>query len=182
MYEIIKDIELNLDPYIKSIYSFTSFYSLVLKCLLVLIEKNNDKINILFKEKNQIENYKGLCLFNFPNDEVIEYMSKDKKKKKGIKPLEYTFDFNAKLFSKTQDSNVLIYNKKAEFIVRNKVLEVFMRTIEIIYDEELDIDLKNIYTDFGYLYDEYIKSTGIYEKYTIIDFYDKETAEVIDNH
>ena len=168
-----------MDPYIKTINTKTQFYNIVLKCLINLIEKNNEKVNIVFKENNMIENYKALCLFNFPNDEVIEYNSKDKKKKKGIKPLEYTFDINAKLFSKTQDANVLIYNKKAEFIVRNKVLELFMRSIEIIYDEELDIDLKKIYTEFGKAYDDIIISTGIYEKYTIVDFYDK--SEIQDN-
>jgi hypothetical protein len=69
---------------------------------------------------------------------------------------------------------VLIYNKKAELVIRNKLFEMFIRHIEIQIDQDADIDYKMMYREFGSLYDDIIKSTGIYEKYIKIDFIESE--------
>ena len=96
--------------------------------------KSNTKVDIRFAEKlNQDNEYSALCIYDISREKK-EVVLKDKKKKKGIKSPDYDFDINAGFFTIPSNLNILIYNKKAELVVRNKIFEVFIRYIEMLYD------------------------------------------------
>jgi hypothetical protein len=136
-------------------------------------KSNSSKFNIQFKDKLNDKEYMALCVYDVIS-EKREVIIKDKRKKKGIKSPDYEFDINASYFTIPQEYEVLIYNKKAELVLRNKIFEIFIRTIEMQNDQDAEIDYKAMYNQFGQYYENIIKETGVYEKYLKLDFLEKE--------
>lgn len=156
-----------------------------------MIEKGNniDKINFIFKQredgqplqiidleemKARILKYQAFCVYSLPDssNNIIDTtdFTKDTKKKKPVKAPEFSMDLKtAKLYQKNSEHNIIIYDKTAEFIVRNKILEESIR----IYNHELET--KAIFRQFNEMYENIIDSMQIYDiiqfySYTINDF------------
>jgi hypothetical protein len=185
-------VKYNADPYLKDIINKlgdalnTSYYNMIIKAFTNLLangSQHNDKINITFKDcrnislENNLKEYKALCVYNMSEDveeifESVEFSSK--KKKKGMRPPEFRFETSAKYFTRTPEFNVLIYNKKAEFLIRNKIFEVIVKNFETVTDHELDIDTKSLFLKFNEVYEEMVEQTGIQEKLLCLKFKEKE--------
>jgi hypothetical protein len=156
-----------------------------------MIEKGNniDKINFIFKQREEAQplqhigieelrerfnKYQAFCVYSLPDstNNIIDTtdFTKDTKKKKPIKAPEFNMDMKtAKLYQKNSEHNILIYDKTAEFIVRNKILEESIR----IYNHELET--KAIFKQFNELYEDVMESMQIYDfiqyySYTVNDF------------
>jgi hypothetical protein len=145
--------------------------------------KHADKINIQFKETKEgtihdrFKEYKALCVLEIAEtlEDIFEEAEfKDKKKKKGIRTPEFRFETSARYLTRTQEFNILIYNKKAEFLIRNKIFEIIIKHLETITEHELDIETKNMFIKFNELYEAMIDRTGIYEKLLCLRFKDNE--------
>ena len=137
--EILSDLEYNYDYILKYSMKFLSnckdkntqtllkFYSRIIKCLCSMLEKGirSEKINFIFRPaadpvdfKSRITKYVAICKY-IPNDTLeniinsVEYLSvKDPKRKKPLRLPEFDLETKtSKNFAKTQDHNVLIYNK-----------------------------------------------------------------------
>lgn len=188
--EILSDINLNNDYILKNLMEKLEteinphFYSLIIKGLCSLIEKgiSIDKINFIFKNSNEIINipyeekiqsYQAFCQYN-PNEDILNTLEtvdyiKDSKKKKPIKAPEFDNEFkNSKYFNKTPDHNVLIYDKIAEIVVRNKILENCIKSINT------EIDTKPIFKRVNEVYDELLSTSDIYN---MIQFYSYQPNE-----
>ena len=158
------------------------YYEEIVGALLSLLEKQNhvDKININFKSaeapveslEEKLTKYQGLCVLE--NSERIkdslermEY-AKDTKKKKAFKVPDVEHERNTKAFQKTPEINVLFFDKKAEFITRNKVLEAFLKLYHNKF--ELEIDSKTIFKVYNEFYDANMDETGIFNKIQTFKF------------
>jgi hypothetical protein len=149
---------------------------------------NTDKINIKFKEEStlsledKMKELKALCVYELSEDfeTIFENadFSKDKKKKKGMRSPDFRFNTNIKYFNRTGEfTNILIYNKHAEFVIRNKVFEVIVKALETITDHELDVETKNLFIKFNELYEEMIDKTEIYNRILCLRFKEAEETE-----
>ncbi len=151
----------------------TEFYNTIIKALLILLEKSQhiEKINLNFKQEDQpnitikekITKYSGYCIIN-NSDATLEYLekleyAKDTKKKKAFKVPDVDQERGVKTFQKNANINVLFYDKKAEFITRNKVLEAFLKLYHNKF--EIDIDSKTIFKMFNEFYDAKMQTTEI---------------------
>jgi len=158
------------------------YYEVIVKALMNLLEKQNhtDKINIIFKSaespietlEEKIVKYQGFCVLNNSEkmEESMEKMefAKDTKKKKAFKVPDFSDERNAKAFQKTPEINLLFYDKKAEFITRNKVLEAFLKLYHNKF--ELEIDSKTIYKVYNEFYDGIMSETDLYNKIQTFKF------------
>jgi hypothetical protein len=158
---------------------------MIVRSFISLLANGNhtERINIQFKDtkeasiEDRYKDYKALCVLDMADDlvEIFEEVEfKDKKKKKGIRSPEFRFETSAKYFTRTPEFNILIYNKKAEFLIRNKVFEVIIKTYETMTEVELDIETKNLFLKFNELYEGMIDRTEIYEKLLCLRFKDNE--------
>jgi hypothetical protein len=140
--------------------SFKLIYEMLMKALLIQVEKGNDKINLHFSTAENLENYydrhfkkKAYCLINTHEDlgsllDTVEYV-RDKKLKKLKLPSIEIDGKNAKIFTSKVDHistvnnvnygyTVLVEDTYAEFFVSLKILESFLRVIFTKYDPEID--------------------------------------------
>lgn len=174
--DVISDINLSGD------YIFNEFcqrlkehiiinlYSNLVKALCLMIEKghNIDKINFVFKNTNHIQKlgfeekiatYQAFCILEMIDNysdilDSVEYI-KDSKKKKAIKAPEFDDQLIiAKYYQKNQDHNLLIYDKTAEFIIRNRILESFLRFVNN------EVDSKPIFKTFNDIYESVLNDFG----------------------
>jgi len=154
----------------------------VLKALLLLLEKAQqiEKINITFKQMDQqditieerLSKFSGYCLVNNSDKTIqslerLEY-AKDTKKKKAFKVPDVDHERGVKSFQKTPEINVLFYDKKAEFITRNKVLEAFLKLYHNKF--EIEIDSKTIFKVFNEFYDAVMDSADLETKIQTFKF------------
>ena len=103
----------------------------------------------------KLSKYSGYCIIEnsgkvLQSLERLEY-AKDTKKKKAFKVPDVDYERGVKTFQKTPEINVLLYDKKAEFITRNKVLEAFLKLYHNKF--EIEIDSKTIFKVFNEFYD-----------------------------
>jgi len=169
------------------------YYSIVLKALILLLEKfqHSDKINFNFKPLEQpdttveekLGKYSGYCVIN-NSDRIIDSLerleyAKDTKKKKAFKVPDLEHERGVKTFQKTPEINVLFYDKKVEFITRNKVLEAFLKLYHNKY--EIEIDSKTIFKVFNEFYDSNMDGSDLEHRIQSFrfDIYDvvEEVAE-----
>ena len=156
-----------------------------------MIEKgvNIDKINFIFKSKEEgsdfssgsssgygsadikerFSKYQAFCVYELPDitSAIIDTsdFGKDSKKKKPVKAPEFSSDLkNSKLYQKNAEHNVLIYDKIAEFIVRNKILEESIRA----FNNELET--KVIFKQFNEAYDSFVNSLPIFNHIQLYTF------------
>jgi hypothetical protein len=154
----------------------------MLKALLLLLEKSQhtEKINIIFKQLDQpdisieekLSKFSGYCIINnsektIESLERLEY-TKDTKKKKAFKVPDVDHERAVKSFQKTPEINVLFYDKKAEFITRNKVLESFLKLYHNKF--EIEIDSKTIFKVFNEFYDGIMDSSDLGTKIQTFKF------------
>lgn len=159
-----------VDPFNKE------YYNIILRALIILLEKNQhvEKINLNFKPvensdtnlEDKVSKYSGYCILeNSPvtlqSLDRLEYV-KDTKKKKAFKAPELDNERGVKLFQKTHELNVLIYDRKAEFITRNKVLEAFLKLYHNKF--EIEIESKTIFKVFNEFYDGIMESSDLNKK------------------
>lgn len=175
--------EKNIDEFDKE------YYEIIVKALLGHLEKQNhvDKIDIKFKSaetpvetlEEKIAKYQGLCYIE--NSERIlgslERMefAKDTKKKKAFKVPDISDERSPKAFQKTPEITLLFYDKKAEFITRNKVLEAFLKTYHNKF--EIEIDSKTIFKVYNEFYDANMSDIELFEK---IQTYKFEVHDVVE--
>jgi hypothetical protein len=158
------------------------YYEVIVKALFHLLEKQSqmDKININFKPadakvetlEEKLVKYQGLCVLEnsekmISSLEKMEF-AKDTKKKKAFKVPDVSDERNAKAFQKTAEINILFYDKKAEFITRNKVLEAFLKLYHNKF--ELEIDSKTIFKVYNELYDSIFVENDLYNKIQTFKF------------
>jgi hypothetical protein len=148
------------------------YYSIILKALISLLEKTNhiDKINLNFKAAeadvsmdSKLSKFSGYCIIEnsqktLESLDKLEY-AKDTKKKKAFKVPDVDHERNVKTFQKTADINVLFYDKKAEFITRNKVLEAFLKLYHNKF--EIEIDSKTIFKVFNEFFDSNMEASDL---------------------
>lgn len=139
------------------------FYPLIIRALCNFSEKGTyiEKINFVFKNNyftkfdNNILKYQAISKldmdYNF--EEILETVNFIKDQKKRIKVPEFEEDIRiSRYFQKTADHNILIYDKIAEFIIRNKLLEICLRMIPN------EIDTKQAYILFNKYYEDLISN------------------------
>jgi hypothetical protein len=175
--EILSSQDTHFDFIFKSFFYSTldkmtnlNFYPLLIKVLMTMLEKgiNHDKIELSFKASDnsfsaeKISQYHALCRYELPESPSAILDStdfiKDSKKKKPISIPDFNKEHKtSKVFSSTQEHRVLIYDKQAEFILRNKILECFLRAINF------ESDVKPIYKAFNEQYDILVSSLPLFE-------------------
>lgn len=148
----------------------------------MLLEKSqhSDKINITFKQLDQpditieekLSKFASYCIINnsfrtIASLERLDY-AKDTKKKKAFKVPDFDHERGVKSFQKTPEINVLFYDKKAEFITRNKVLEAFLKLYHNKF--EIEIDSKTIFKVFNEFYDGIMDSSDLETKIQTFKF------------
>jgi hypothetical protein len=160
---------------------------MIINSLIYLLINGSEKITFQFKETSQdisleqrIKNYKAFCILEMEEDihtifENVEF--RDKKKKKGMRTPEFKFETSAKYFTRTPEFNVLIYNKKAEFLIRNKIFEIVIKQFETITEHELEIETVALFLRFNELYEEVIQRVNISENILTFEFKDGEQQE-----
>ena len=158
------------------------YYEVITTALLNHLEKQNhvDKIDIKFKPadspvetlEEKIAKYQGLCVIE-NSERVIDSLermefAKDTKKKKAFKVPDVSDERGPKAFQKTPEINLLFYDKKAEFITRNKVLEAFLKHYHNKF--ELEIDSKTIFKVYNEFYDANMNQTDLFNKIQTLKF------------
>lgn len=177
--DVLSDINLNNDYFMKNIFEKLSdlpskqFYSQIIKLSCSMIEKgiNIDKINFVFKSYSnndksfdeRISRYQAFCVFDMNErfEDILDSTDyiRDMKRKKPLKSPEFDNELKvAKLFQPHAELPVLIYNKTAEFIIRNKILESCLRCINS------DMETKPIFKLFNDLYEKSIISLDLMNK------------------
>jgi hypothetical protein len=170
--EILANQDTHYDYIFKTLYytkfdkvTNIQFYPLIIKSLITMLEKgvNLDKIDFAFKSSDmsfsaeKISQYQAFCRYELSESPSIILDStdfiKDSKKKKPISIPDFNKELKtSKVFSTTSDYKVLIYDKQAEFILRNKILESFLRATNF------EADVKPIYKTFNEQYDILLSS------------------------
>lgn len=170
-----------VDPQTKLPLVDISFYPLIVKSLCLMIERGVciNKINFVFKSpsnkvfEDDIKKYQAFCKYDLNDDYTTILENSDftkDHKKKPVKVPEFEEDLKtSKYFQKTVDHNILIYDKVAEFIIRNKILESAIRTIHN------DIDTKPIFKTFNEAYEQVV-STSLIE--STIQSYSIKPSEI----
>lgn len=148
-----------------------------------MIEKSLhlEKINLNFKGfdnnaesislQDKLSKYNGYCIIEnsqkvFSSLERLEY-AKDTKKKKAFKVPDLE-EKGVKAFQKSANINILLYDKKVEFITRNKVLEAFLKLYHNKF--EIDIDSKTIFKVFNEFYDANMNFSEFADKIQTFNF------------
>jgi hypothetical protein len=116
--------------------------------------------------------FSGYCIINNSEKTInslerLEY-AKDTKKKKAFKVPDLDHERGVKSFQKTPEINVLFYDKKAEFIARNKVLEAFLKLYHNKF--EIEIDSKTIFKVFNEFYDSIMDCSDLETKIQTFKF------------
>ena len=116
--------------------------------------------------------FSGYCIINNSEKTInslerLEY-AKDTKKKKAFKVPDLDHERAVKSFQKTPEINVLFYDKKAEFIARNKVLEAFLKLYHNKF--EIEIDSKTIFKVFNEFYDPIMDCSDLETKIQTFKF------------
>lgn len=169
--KIISELDINTDYILKDLLEKYSndnnpinieFYPMIIKSLCFLCEKGTwiDKINLIFKKsysnpnfENKISSYQAYCKLNMNEspEEIMEVVNFVRESKKKLKIPEFDEEITiSRYFTKTADHNILIYDKNAEFIIRNKLFEMCLRTINF------DVDMRQAFITFNKQYDELI--------------------------
>jgi hypothetical protein len=175
--EILASQDTHYDYIFKSLYytkldkvTNIQFYPMVIKALITMLEKgvNVDKIDFVFKSSDmsfsaeKISKYQAFCRYELSESPSIILDStdfiKDSKKKKPMSIPDFNKELKtSKVFSTTSDYKVLIYDKQAEFILRNKILESFLRATNF------EADVKPIYKTYNEQYDILVSSLPLLE-------------------
>jgi hypothetical protein len=167
-----------------------NFYPLIMKSVCLMIDRgiNADKINFISKPAGQvssiekIKQYEAFCQIELDYNcqellENVEYV-KHSNKKKPIKAPEFDSEMKlAKLYQRTPEHNVLIYDKSSELVIRNKILECCLR---VICTNE--IESKPIFKNFNNLYDTYVSSNDIYNITQFYSYSNNITDDVNNNN
>jgi hypothetical protein len=184
--EILSRLELQIDPIVVSIVNSTEplLYSYIIQALCSLLEKgmNLDKINFIFRPPLSISNnqeqltlpdyskkYVALCIQELSEhyDDILNNVEfvKDKKKKP-IKVPEFDNDIKiSRYFQRTDDiKDVLIYDKYAEFVIRNKVLENCLKILSV------DFESKQIFKTFNEMYEQELGEIVKFENMHIFSY------------
>jgi hypothetical protein len=141
-----------------------NFYPQIIKAICSMLEKgiNTSKINLIFKPKqiltkleDLVSKYQAFCIYTLDEPASLILDNTDfvkDNKKKPLRVPEFKNELKtSKFFQRTQDHNILIYDKLAEFNLRNKILECCIRVIQN------EIDTKPIYKTFNDLYDTFME-------------------------
>jgi len=173
-----------------------SFYPNIIKSLLSMLEKaqNADKMTFIFRPKHNItieeklKGYESIFIYNMAETweeilDITEY-TRDPKKKKAIKiPNFFGEQLVSKYMQKTPEHNILIYDKHAEFYIRNKILENILKTIYSRFEIN-DIDSRKEFSKFNELYEEITANVTCFDvKDNIMKFeHKKEIIEPVDEN
>jgi hypothetical protein len=158
------------------------FYPLIIKALCTLSEKGtwSDRINFIFKSdysqtnlEKKLATYQAICKLNLSEsyDEILDTVSFVKDLKKKIKVPEFNDEIRlSRFFQQTPNHRVLIYDKNAEFIVRNKFLEMCLRTIVN------EVDSRQAFVVFNRHYEEFISlaDSEIFRDIQLFEFSNNE--------
>jgi len=162
------------------------FYPIIIKALCALSEKGiwSDRINFIFKSnysqtilEKKLATYQAICKLNMNEsyDEVLDTVSFVKDSKKKIKVPEFSDEIRlSRFFQQTSNHRVLIYDKNAEFIIRNKFLEMSLRAIVN------ELDSRQAFIVFNRQYDEFI-SFAESEIFQGMQLYEFSNSEIILN-
>lgn len=174
--DILSNVAHCNDPFLKNILhelNNDTLYGIVIKTLCHMLDKGNDKINIIFKPPQsdyleRIRSFSAFCIYELRDNPVLIIETADTvkdKKKKSIKVPEIPHDLKkSKLFARTPECNVMIYDKTAEFVVRNKILTECLRTINP------EIDNKPIFKQFNEIYENMVNTSKISQEIQLYSY------------
>lgn len=154
----------------------TNLYPDLLTSIVSIIEKDQhaERIHVRVQPEESKENvnqgyqslvagYEALCILELhePYGTALENadFTRGDKKKKNIKCPDFSFDTTPKLYQSTEEHKVIIYDKKAEFIMRNKVFESCLRVFNSKYN--LEFDSRTVFKQLNDLYEEVVDITPI---------------------
>ena len=192
----IKDKEGNeIGPIIKDDF----FYKLIIDCLIDMCSKSSyqDHYKLLFdkpKEENEEEKkeekeltfndilnkYEAVCMLEWekPTSEVLntcEYIRPSKKKNVPIPDLESDF-IQLKAYQNNPEShNVLLYDRVAEFCLRNKVFECALA--HFTYVTSVENDSQEQFKSFNEIYDCYIDNSDISKNIQVYHYLPEKEKE-----
>lgn len=124
--------------------------------------KEVDVRSLTFEER--IRKYKAVCMIEMkkPGKEMIGEIDFAKSgKKKAVRAPDFESEFlNVKAFMNLpQEHNVLLYDRVAEFILRNKIFEQVIGHIGYVLNQ--DIDSQPMFNTFNETYDNMIDSSDL---------------------
>ena len=125
-------------------------------------QKEVDVRSLSFEDR--IRKYKAVCMIEMkkPGKEMIGEIDFAKSgKKKAVRAPDFESDFlNVKAFMNLpQEHNVLLYDRLAEFILRNKIFEQILAHIGYVLNQ--DIDSQQMFNTFNETYDNMIDSSDL---------------------
>ena len=125
-------------------------------------KKEEEKKEITFSDL--LNKYEAICMMEWEKStsEIIntcEYIRPSRKKNVPAPDLENDF-IQVKAYQNNPEShNVLLYNRIAEFCLRNKVFECALAHFSFITNVENDTS--DLFKNFNAIYDEFIDNTQI---------------------
>ena len=167
----------------------TSIYTSIIKAVIVMLErgKENDKIQFIINSESTIDEilslYKAFCILNIENSPssndllAVADWNKDRKRKNIKVPEFNSINKVSKYYTPTSEYKILIYDKTAEFLVRNKILENMLKAVVIRFDIA-DMDATPIFYKLNEMYDIITTNINYSDK---IQFLEYQTEPVATN-
>ena len=160
-----------------------SLYTLIIKAVIMMLEKGKDSDKIQFvvnQPANSIEEklskYRAYCILKIDGSPTSSELlssaewNKDRKKKNIKLPEFNSFNKASKFFTITPEYKVLIEDKNVEFLIRNKVLENFLKAIVMRFDIS-DLDATPMFSKFNEHYDTIMNNIDYSKVIQVLEFY-----------
>ncbi len=149
--------------------------------------KEIDKIQFIPNSGTSLDEalslYKAICILDIDNsptsNEILAAVEWNKdRKRKNLKIPEFSsINKVSKYYTPTADYKILIYDKTAEFLVRNKVLENMLKSMVMRFDIS-DMDGTPIFYKLNEMYDTITSNIDYSDKIQVLVY---QTEQVVQN-
>ncbi len=167
----------------------TSIYTLIIKAIILLLERGKeiDKIQFILNSETTLDEtlslYKAMCILDIDNSPTSSEIlagaewNKDRKRKNLKIPEFSSINKVAKYYTPSAEYKILIYDKTAEFLVRNKILENVLKAMVMRFDIS-DMDATPIFHKLNEMYDTITSNINYSDKIQVLEY---QTEQVVQN-
>lgn len=141
--------------------------------------KENDKITFIPVANSSVEEklaaYKAYCILRIDGNPLSNDVlasadwNKDRRKKNIRVPDFNNLNKASKYYTLTPDYRVLVFDKTADFLIRNRVLENCLKAIVMRFDIS-DMDATPMFTKFNEYYDSILAKLDFSDKIQVLEY------------